>query len=231
MKNKKSIGISNSPLVQKLENSSPSETLRSEIENFQTNSRPIGFLPSYTSNATNINDCPPYPIDCRVHIENVPPHPLDEYTHGNNLPLYRTKLINFQISEEPSNLQFFKPSAPTIQEIDNKIGLTNSEREEIINLLLRMKQIVNEATLSTTETEMKEFSNARQKLQNLLHATQAKLSKEDKNEFLTEAQKIIEMKNEKSKILKEELYCDCLSIVFKTIIFVRTNIILYLNNT
>ena len=176
-----------------------------------------GLLPSYvsglnteTNSSINEGDPPPYSIVSSLPRQNPPPYPVDEISFRNSLPPYPLgpvghnsifNHVNIPFPIPPKDTNCTAPSAPTICDLNHKIGLTPTERGEIVEALLQMKRTLE----GQTEIKRKEFWNAQRKLNELLFSAQPRLTDADKDEFLNEAKRIKQIRNQKDlRRLKEE---------------------------
>ena len=179
--------------------STSSTTKESEIV-----TRPKGFLPSYSSNST-IPETNNSSQNTKIEINNKPvpaylmtpppPYPLDLP------PQTYPRDTNSEIQlENVENKSFINP-ATSENDKHSKEGLTSSEKEVVTNLFLKMQN----TALGVSQAEKKEYSDAENKLIELLREAQPRLTKSEKDEFLKEVREINQMKkNRDLESQKEE---------------------------
>ena len=206
------VGTSTSMTPSSTTTSSPARTPSSSSRIDRSNTvslRPIRFLlphspdsVSVTNSSLNDIDPPPYPEDSSFPNQDPPPYPIDELPFRKDLPSHPLGPIDPDAPFNPIYIPFpiptndincTVPSAPTIIELDQKVGLTPKEREETIKALSQMKWTVE----GNTEIEREQFSDAQRKLKELLIAARARLTQADIKEFVDEAQRIKRIRNEK----------------------------------
>ena len=162
-----------------------------------TNTRPVGFLPSYIPlSSTSLP--PPSPSDETSQVKIIPPYPTVDSSNGKSSIPFPTISINPQsenragisgLISPKSSAEGVAPSAPSIGEIDNKTGLTPSERETIMTAFSKMRKNV----LKKTVTELKIFFDAEEEVFSILVAAETRLTKDEKEEFVREVRKIYEI--------------------------------------
>ncbi|XP_043473567.1 uncharacterized protein LOC122505794 [Leptopilina heterotoma] len=178
--------------------------------------RGIGFRSSYLPDEINSESetkPPPYLLNLPFD-QNPPPYSSnspDKYENieENNIepPPYATKLIHNDDDDDDDddgddgndiNLLLTKrlypeiPSAPSIDEIEYKTGLTENERSCILSALSKMRDNV----LWKSQEEKKNFSLAEDEVIELLHNVESRLTNSEKNEILTEIRTINKIRND-----------------------------------
>ena len=179
-------------------------------------SRTIGFLPSYLPDSTDSGEdfqshgtvLPPYPSDLSSYGQDPPPYSpsglsgfgknTDSYNPDESYDTEPPPYPSESTDEDGTTIPPWKgfhhsiPSAPSVDQIDYRIGLTQIERQVILNALSNMRA----NALWKTQEEKNNFSHAEDEVLELLHGVQSRLTNSEKEEFLIEVRKINQMRNE-----------------------------------
>lgn len=182
-----------------------------------TEPRTIGFLPSYLPDSTDSGAdtpshgtaLPPYQSDLSSIDQDPPPYSSDLSAYGKNNsydpdvsydtepPPYPSESTDEYGTRIPPVKGFHHaiPSAPSVDQIDYRTGLTEIERQVILNALSNMKA----NALWRTQDEKSQFSRAEDEVLELLHGVESRLTDSEKEEFLLEVRKINLMRSEEER--------------------------------
>lgn len=171
--------------------------------------RGIGFLSSYLPDEVNSETetknsfPPPYHLD--LSFDQNPPPYTTNLSDGNNFsskitkpPPYASESTDDDWNNGDVNSPLTKrlypeiPTAPSIDEIEYKTGLTEHERSCILTALSKMKDNV----LWKSHEEKRNFSLAEDEVIELLHNVESRLTNSEKDELLTEIRKINKIRND-----------------------------------
>lgn len=169
-----------------------SDEINSESESTKT------FPPPYQSNMTFDQNPPPYSPGLSSYEKNTSSHDENSSSYNMEPPPYASESTDDDGVNLPLTKRLYPeiPSAPSIDEIEYRIGLTEIERSHILTALSNMRANV----LWKTQEEKKNFSLAEDEVIELLHDVESRLTNSEKEEFLTEIRKINKIRNdEKAK--------------------------------
>lgn len=165
-----------------------SEVTKNLISN-DRNPRTIGFLPSYlpngslNTNSSSINLSSSCTFTPSIEIKVNPPTPTEEL-----LKCQFSSFNSMNSSKVPStseNSNKITATAPSINEINYKTGLTCSERNDILKEF---------STLSNNKYKIDnelEFQAAQGKIIQLLSIAESRLTKNEKDDFMRQLNNII----------------------------------------